>query len=466
MSHILHFYHLAALDYVDCVTAGSLNRPWLCPTYDASYFRFDAGTTGYLIGQYLKALNARRAAQELAAIWCGRLPHASYFTPGGVSSKITQEKIDKSRVILDHKLKPFIGAPTDYANTIMNTYFFDVVAVAHTYPEYFWIGNAHERFLSYGCFEKGRTSPYTIPSSPAKTTYRYIARGRRHSACQGDAGDVTHPGGYTWRDVNPWKIHEAVHRSWYDYNPATPHFRHPLDGQTTYNLNKAGAYTFVKAPRYKDETAGRLAYEVGPLARMVVNGDYYAGILNDLGYTGTPQCDDTYDMYSGGPTSTPEGMDLTGIKYRGDSTLDRHAARVLECYLVAHKMQVWLNRLEALMPCDPCTGPTRKEDMRNSGWGMTEAPRGALAHWMKVNKNNGKITKYQAVVPTTWNASPVFGGIHGAAEQSCIGLHLKDSNQPVELLRVLHSYDFCYACAIHLVTPNGDVKKFMLDPTP
>ena len=457
MSHILHLYHLAALDYVD-PTVSTLpdaikKRGFLCPQYDSSYFKFNAATTDYLIFQYLKALNIRRAAHELVAIWGGRAPSASVFTPGGVSSSITQQKIDQSRKILEDKLKPFIGTPLDYALSNPGTYLYDVVAVAHTYPEYFWVGNSHERFLSYGCFEEGDTD---LGTPQGNYDERLLMRGRRHSADPTTIFNSYTPGFVPSKGtnlkaplvVNQLKIREAVKKSWYTYKPAKPKWRHPWKGQTRPSPNKTGAYTWVKTPRYLDGT--NLAYEVGPLARMVVNGDYYAGFLYDAGYTGTPQYGATAPSGPGSGT------------YVGDSVLDRHAARALECYKVAHALQDWVDKLQDLYDDDKrdgCTNPPHGPVRR--GYGMTEAPRGALAHWMKTKDD--KITKYQCIVPTTWNSSPKDGsGQHGATEQSLMGLTIADTDNPVEALRAIRGFDQCIACAVHIVTPKGKVKKFVM----
>jgi len=234
-------------------------------------------------------------------------------------------------------------------------------------------------------------------------------------------------------------------------------------------------------------------YEAGPLARMQVNGDYYGGILYDLGAVGggvggtiplgpfagvpLPQYGDPGPdlgaIFTGMgffPNLGPGGYNLT---YTGDSALDRYAARQVECWKVANALVDWLNRLQTMVGA--VTSITRKPDQGDkyyaSSYGWTEAPRGALGHWMNTNMGTGKIENYQCVVPSTWNASPrdTFG-IPGPAEKAMENVFVKDINHPLEILRISHAWDFCTACAVHLVKKNGrgktENKTIHMDPAP
>jgi hydrogenase large subunit len=208
--------------------------------------------------------------------------------------------------------------------------------------------------------------------------------------------------------VDPTQINEYVK---YSYYASTSGNLNPANGQTEPSPGKSGAYSWLKAPRYMSKT-----HEVGPLARMAVNGDYRQGI----------------------------------------SVVDRLMARVLEAKKVADAMDGWLNQLIPNQPIQDI-GPTYGTA---TGIGLTEAPRGALGHWMHVT--NGTIDRYQIVTPTAWNASPQDDTSQsGPIEQALVGTPIADVNQPIEVLRVVHSFDPCMACSVHLVKPNGQVKRLV-----
>lgn len=381
------------------------------------------------------------------------------------------------------------------------THLFDVVAAAMFYPEYFWLGNAHERFLAYGVFEKGN------PSNPIGDE-RLLARGRKRSGARYSnqaPGTLAPPslptiGPVIWYPATQDNVYENIANSWYNYgleagDPAWMiNWRHPWKGQTIPNPGKSGAYSWIKSPRYKDDSdtaftsyLGHRAipYEVGPLARMMVNGSYYAGILYDLGYQAIPALGTPldgvkipeYDEF--GPNLNgvygPFGPNLSTVRYKGDSALDRYAARQIECWLVARALADWLDRLEAMVGAR--TSKTRifsgsanpRIPDSAQGYGWTEAPRGALGHWIQIEE--GKISRYQCVVPSTWNASPTDAlNQPGPAEKAMQGVFIADDRYPLEILRVSHSWDFCTACAVHLVRRNdkGEVEgesTIKIDPT-
>jgi hydrogenase large subunit len=375
----------------------------------------------------------------------------------------------------------FIGHPLDVATATSGTMMYDTVVAAMFYPEYFWLGNAYERFLAYGVFEKGDMT---------NEDHRLLSRGRKMDGrLYGTGGSPTHAA-----VAEQTQVRENAVSSYY-IDPAGQ-WRHPLRGKTVPSPTKGGAYTWIKSPRYLDTndprgfnptiglpamatTPDMIPFEVGPLARMMVNHNgvagvggihtgYYAGILYDAGY----------QTISVGP--------FAGVKVPV-YVLDRIAARQLECWITARAMVGWLDRLEDLLdgtnsdfvagydPAGPITSKTRtigvdKTFKKSYGW--TEAPRGALGHWMRTAGPHRKISLYQAVVPSTWNASPKDqNAVPGPAEKAMENIFVMDANYPLEILRCAHSWDFCMACAVHLVTPTKAGKKKVvktvnMDPRP
>lgn len=212
------------------------------------------------------------------------------------------------------------------------------------------------------------------------------------------------------RSVDVGAISEHVTRAWYDdRTDGLP----PAAGQTVPQYPKAAAYSWLKAPRYN-----RKPYETGPLARMWVNGDYRRGI----------------------------------------SVMDRHAARAQECLKIATAMRTWLAELEIGAPVwTPYVIPNPA-----TGVGLTEAPRGALGHWLQVTDR--QISHYQIITPTCWNASPrdAFGK-RGPLEQALLGTPVRDPNQPIEVVRVIHSFDPCLSCAVHVMRAEEGARIFRLD---
>jgi len=364
MSHILHFYHLAALDYIN--TEGIVDKsPWL-PRYITT--DMVAGDTAeVLVGHYVQALEMRRKSHQMGAIFGAKLPCTSTFVPGGCTEVVTAEKISDFTTLLS-ELRGFID----------NIYVTDVLAVAGLFEEYYQIGQGCGNLIAYGVFDLD-----------AAGGSRLLSRGRYTNETIYD-------------DVDPAQITEYVKFS--RYTPGSGNLP-PEDGETEPQIDKPNAYSWIKSPRYQD-----IVHEAGPLARMWINGDYRRGI----------------------------------------SVLDRIAARALECQKVAEAMEGWLLELDVGEP----TYEYSEIPESATGIGLTEAPRGALGHWMEIS--DSKIYRYQVITPTAWNASPRddFGN-RGPIEEALIGTPVKDVEQPIELLRVVHSFDPCIACAVHLVSPEG-----------
>ncbi len=373
-SHILHFYHLAALDYID--TSGLIDMaPWM-PRYTREDM-VTGDTAAALVGHYVKALEMRRKSHQMGAIFGGRMPCSPVFVPGGCTEQPSEQKIADFRTLLDEL--------RDFTDNVMIP---DVLAVAELFPEYYEIGAGCGNLLAYGVFDLDGGG-----------SEKLFAGGRY---TEGESSTV-----------DPDDIREYVKYS--RYTSACGGLN-PANGATEAQAEKAGAYSWIKSPRYLDKV-----HEVGPLARMWVNGDYTNGI----------------------------------------SVLDRLAARAIETQKVAVAMDGWLDEL--------VIGESVYEfaEMTGNAWGngLTEAPRGALAHW--INIVNGKIDAYQVVTPTNWNVSPRddFDQL-GPVEQALVGTPVDDPTQPVELLRVVHSFDPCLACAVHMVRPGQKTPEAVVYTRP
>ncbi len=364
-SHILHFYHLAALDYVQ----GPDVAPFV-PRYKGDY-RLPKKLNDQYVGHYLQALEMRKKCHEMLAVFGGKMPPQITMVVGGVTVHPTVDKIAS-----------FLWRLREIRDFVENVYLPDVLGVAEVYADYGKIGVGHGNLLAYGGFPLDGAGKEKLFKSG-----RYI-KGRVLI-------------------MDPAKITEDVKYSWYKDSTSG---KAPFDGMTEPEAEKAGAYTWLKAPRYDDQP-----YEVGPLARMWVNGDYRQGI----------------------------------------SVIDRHAARVLEAKKLAQVMEDWLLQLK---PGEPACAETKVPDS-GEGMGLTEGARGALGHWLKVKGK--KIENYQAIVPTTWNCGPRDDkGVRGPVEEALVGTPIADADNPLEIVRIIRSFDPCIACAVHLIKPSGEMNKF------
>jgi hydrogenase large subunit len=375
-SHVLHFYHLAALDYIN--TDGILNMaPW-APRFTTPDM-IGGDTAATLVGHYVQALAIRRKAHQIGALFGGKLPMAASFMPGGCLDVADSTKIASFRALLTEI--------TTFIDTVLIP---DTLAVAGIFPQYYNIGAGCGKLLAYGVFDLNNTG-----------TSKLLARGRFD-------GNSVQP-------VNLSAITEDVAYSRY----SSPSGLNPSAGQTEPNAYKPDAYSWIKAPRYSGDV-----YEVGPLARMRVNGDYTHGI----------------------------------------SVLDRLAARALETQKIAYAMNGWLNEL--VVGGVSYSKPAIPASTSLTGIGLTEAPRGALGHWASINGTvspQGRISQYQVVSPTGWNASPMDdAGQKGAIEQALIGTPIVDIQRPVEVLRVVHSFDPCLACSVHMLRPDKAKAEVVL----
>ena len=399
--HILHFYHLAALDYVDItdvakyegrnsdlnsvkdfIARGELG-PFV-PRYEGDY-RLPPELNQQAAAHYLEALEIRRIGHEMVSLFSGKIPHSVGIVPGGVTATPTVDMITSFLWKL-RRLQDFID----------NTYIPDVLAVAGAYPDYCEIGAGCKNYLSYGAYD------------------------------QEGKGDITqrkrlYTPGITSVDLKPGnldisKIAESVKHSWYhDYQGG----RHPTQGETNPEHGKDGAYSWVKSPRYDGKV-----YEVGPLARVAVT---YAH--------GDPMMKSLVDSALAQLKAAPSVL---------FSVMGRHLARALCAKLTADNMEKWLLQLKP----GESTFVEYEIPEEATGAGLTEAARGALGHWIEIKDK--KIANYQCVVPTTWNVSPRDeNGNPGPIEQAITGTKIRDKDNPFEIVRIVRSFDPCLACAVH-----------------
>ncbi|MEW6054231.1 MAG: nickel-dependent hydrogenase large subunit [Nitrospirota bacterium] len=461
MSHITHFYHLSAPDFINFSTGLVNMSPWT-PSYTTSDLIAGSSVLGQaLIVNYVTALKMRRLAHTASALFSGRHPIQNAIIPGGVSTLTSTTYPNPYQVGTDYDAwGPFnlTETKTKFTNIlnqirdfIDNTYIPNVVTVAtSTTPNFvsFWTqGFGCGNFLSYGDFPMNATGNVLL-----------IKRGIATSAS-------TSVGAFDQANIV-----EHVGNSWYDY-PALDavlktNGRHPFDGVTVPNMKSSAdaQYSWLKAPRYG--TAAQVL-EVGPLARMFVSY-----LSSDTGQTVTNTFMTNFGISGGSPYSVRTLINAVMGGTGGGlnrpvsdliSTLGRHAARALEAKLLADACAVWNG---ALVDNGQAFTYKKISKMISTGVGLCEAPRGALGHWIKIEGR--KVAKYQCVVPSTWNFSPKDNnGTSGPVEQSLVGSYIgtTDEEKVLNILRLVHPFDCCIACAVHVVGPDGKEKlKFAIGP--
>jgi hydrogenase large subunit len=373
-SHILHFYLLSLPDYIPVLPMA----PWL-PGWDTGR-RFDSDTVNRFTGGYVAAVAQRRNCHEMGAIYGGKLPHTpAYIGGGGFTAVASAANTTAFRNYLN-----------DVITFIQTRYIPDAELLANLYSEYLRLGKGYGHLLAFGTFELDNgSSPQTL-----------FKRGRLVN------------GNTTVQSVDTAQITEQIGYSWY----SSADNLNPAAGDTVAQYPKGAAYSWLKAPRY-----GGVPSEVGPLARMSVNGDFAGGV----------------------------------------STMDRHLARAREALKIALAMQDWLT---ALVPGQSAYTDAPKPSSATA-MGLTEAPRGALGHWLQVS--NSVIGKYQVVTPTCWNLSPKdTSGQRGPLEQALVGLPVANVDKPIEVLRVVHSFDPCLDCAVHVTRADAGAEVFALGGLP
>jgi len=472
--HIVHFYHLHALDWVDVLSSLSADpkatselaqsiSSW--PLSSPGYYRdlqaklkkfVESGQLGIFnnaywgnaayklppeanlmaVAHYLEALDFQKEIKKVHAIFGGKNPHPNWLV-GGVPCPINIDGVGAAGGAISIErlelVKKVIQQTIDFTQKV---YIPDVLAIASFYKDWTHGGGlSSQAVLSYG----------DIPEHANDYSDANLLMPR--GAIIG--GDLTNVRPVDLRD--PEEIQEQVVHSWYKYSDETIGL-HPWDGVSEPNyelgpnavgtrtdiraVDEAAKYSWIKSPRWKGN-----AMEVGPLARYII------------GYAkGDPEFKEPAE-------AALRQLDLPVQALF--TTLGRTAARALECDWAAQKMMYFYNKLVAnIRNGDTATANVEKWDPESwpksaKGVGFTEAPRGALGHWIRIE--DGKIENYQCVVPTTWNAGPRDNaGNIGAFEAALMDTPVVDPQQPVEILRTLHSFDPCMACSTHLMSPDGE----------
>ena len=460
--HVIHFYHLHALDWVDVVSAlkadpaataalaQKVSPGW--PTSSPGYFHdiqatvkkfVDSGQLGIFanaywghpayklppeanlmaVAHFLEALQWQKEIIKIHTIFGGKNPHPNYLV-GGMACAINMQG---DSAINMERLNYVHGLIAEALRVVEGLYIPDLMAVASFYPEWTTLGGGLGNYMVYGDIPQngiGDPTKFRIPGG--------IILDRDLSKVL--PVDPT--------DAN--QVREEVAHSWYDY-PAGKDALHPWEGVTEAHysgpkppykqLDENGKYSWLKAPRWQGH-----AMEVGPLARMLVG---YA--------SGRSEFKDVVSEALGRLKVPATAL---------FSTLGRTAARGLETRLAVRWLLAEYERLvDNLKSGDSATANTTSWEPSSwpaeaKGFGFTEAPRGALGHWVHIKDR--KIANYQIVVPSTWNASPKDGkGQHGAYEAALLNTPMADPKRPIEILRTIHSFDPCLACASHVIGPDG-----------
>jgi len=446
--HPVHFYQLCALDWVDVVSALSANpkktadlcndvsgRPQGAKYYEGLKSKLkafvDSGQLGpfanaywghpayklppeanlMAVGHYLDNLRQQVMVAQMTAIWGAKNPHLQGHLPGGVTV-IQQLNADK--------ISDYLFRLREQIKFIEEVYIPDLLAVAGFYKD--WAGyGGNSNFLAYGDFPEGDSEPDSF----------YFKRGALFDKK------------LELKPVDISKITEDVKHSWYEDGKPLP----PAEGQTLPLSgdklkgavpDTAGKYSWMKAPRYDGKVM-----EVGPLAQCLVS---YVG--------GNKEIKETTDMVLKKLGVGPEAL---------FSTLGRIGARGIKCLVNAKRAEKWtMDLIENIKKGDTKTFTSYKldESTNGSGMGLNDVARGSLGHWITIEK--GKIKNYQQVVPSTWNLGPADEkGQKGPVENALIGTPVADPKKPLEILRTVHSFDPCIACAVHVIDPKtNEVYKF------
>jgi [NiFe] hydrogenase large subunit len=438
--HIVHFYHLHALDWVDVVSALSAdpkktaaladsvsNAPWGGTVYFKNVQQrlktfVDSGQLGpfsnaywghsayklppeanlMACAHYIEALRLQAKAARMHAIFGGKNPHPQSLVVGGVTCV---------RDLTPDRIAEFLYITKETQDFIENVYVPDLLAVASFYKDWGAIGGT-SNFLAWGEFPESHDEPASL----------YMPRG---VIMKRDLGGI--------KMATQDKVTEHVARSWYEDGAD----KHPYEGETKplqedpkYRPGD-GKYSWFKAPRYEGEPC-----EVGPLTRVLVA---YAKGHPDI----KPIVNNVLSTL---------GVDAGALF----STLGRTAARGIESLAIGQRTQQWVMELvENIKSGDTATYEPYEMPDSAMGVGLNDVPRGSLGHWVKIE--DGKIANYQYVVPSTWNLGPRdMKGKLGPVEESLIGTPVADPKKPLEVLRTVHSFDPCIACGVHVIDPESN----------
>lgn len=450
-SHILWLYTLAALDYVNPLNAlnanvgkaydlmeaagtscstdlktlmGTLTKfanngqlsifsgGWFLDGQAPEAYKLDPEADLICTAHYLEALNMQAKASEICGLIGGKMPHIMTLVPGGTAFVPTEEKLDE-----------LYSITREIRDWVDSTMLPDTKIIASAYPEALGFGRGCGRYVAWGVFQRGNF----------EMADRYMP-----------SGVVYTNDGLRLEDPDPSLIKEYVGHSWYvgdsDLNPKegvtdplyTEYYvagtEHEENGHMIGTVNDR--YTWSKGPSYNGE-----CMEAGPFSRVLAaylrGGEKNAYIVNNL-------------------DKLMADLNLTLPQLQ--STLGRVAARQVECSYIAHLMVDWVDELIEALKGGDSEYFRAPEHLTGYGCGMWEAPRGALYHDEHVD--NGRITGYQIIIPTTWNIAPRNAeGVRGPMEQALIGTPVNNVDAPINALRTVHSFDPCTACAVHVSEP-------------
>ncbi|KRQ98157.1 MULTISPECIES: nickel-dependent hydrogenase large subunit [Bradyrhizobium] len=470
--HLVHFYHLHALDWVDVISALKADpkatsalaqsvSSW--PLSSPGYFKHlqirltkfvESGQLGpfknaywghpayklppeanlMALAHYLEALDFQKDVVKIHAIYGGKNPHPNWLV-GGVACAINVDGTGAVGAINMERLNLVSSIICRSIEFVEQVYLPDVAVIGSFYKDWLYGGGLSAKsIMSYGDIPEN-ANDYSAKN--LKQPRGVILNGNFSEVLPIDHGD-------------PEQIQEFVAHSWYKY-PDETRGLHPWDGITEPNfqlgpnvkgtrtdikeLDEGGKYSWIKAPRWRGNSV-----EVGPLARYIIG--YVQGKAE----------------FKEPTEKLLKTLDLPFAALF--STLGRTAARALECQWAAHQMRYFQDKLMAhIKTGDTATANVDKWKPESwpkeaKGYGFTEAPRGALGHWIKIKET--KIDNYQCVVPTTWNGSPRDpNGNIGAFEASLMDTPIADPEKPLEILRTIHSFDPCLACSTHVMGPDG-----------
>jgi len=365
-NHIRHFYQYTVPDFV------KLDQNTLLQT-DHNDFRLAKAINDRIAQHYLDSLAISRSAHQMLAVLGGKAPHNHGVFIGGITTKATAEKV----VLIDSLLQKIV----EFIDEKMIP---DVYDIAHYYPEYFNLGGGYGNLLSYGSFDNYKELG-TLYTNPLVLTKK----------------------GLEVFDEN--KIEEKVDYAYYKLSENTDK-QNPVVPEP--DMDKREAYSWVKAPRYNG-----LPFEVGPLARLILGGNY----INRI------------------------------------SAMDRTIARALEAKKIAEIMKTLLKQIIPGVEMQQKYGLP----LSASGRGLVDTTRGALGHWLEIK--NQKISFYQIITPSTWDFSTRDeNGYRGVAEEALIGTPIANPDEPVEIGRILRSFDPCMSCATHVYSPGKKVKTIQV----
>ncbi|TAH59993.1 MAG: Ni/Fe hydrogenase [Gottschalkiaceae bacterium] len=356
-NHIRHFYQFTFPDFV--------HGPDIQPLYTVIHndYRLPENINQILSGHYIDSILYSRLAHEMLAVLGGKVPHNHGIFVGGVTVNIDAAKLIKIKSILI-SIKEFV----------IEKMIPDVYTIAKYYSDYFENGVGYKNLMTYGVFDsyKEKNLFYVTP--------QVLISGVR-------------------RELDSEKITENIYRSWYEAKEIE---QRPTDPTVEENVYKEEAYSWIKAPRYKENPM-----EVGPLARMLLSGNYIGGV----------------------------------------STMDRIIARVLEVKKIINIMEGLLERIELKI-----TKQGRYEFLNNAqGKGLIDTTRGSLGHWVAVQ--NQVIENYEIITPTSWNLSPKDSrGFMGVVEKALVGTAIEELSNPIEIGRIVRSFDPCVSCATHVLS--------------